>query len=159
MPRVTNVRSCLSRHLQPSHHVCRVSEPRSRCDLDGHVARETHLHPALQLVRQGGQVSTAITWVLGLVSWAVPWEAWNFNSTLEYIWIGPSVLISSSICKDYWFIYCWLECSWKVWKVLQINICIHCISINHHLARGFGSVVKHSTADPGIASSIPPHSN
>ena len=23
-------------------------------------------------------------------------------------------------------------------------------------ARGFGSVVKHSTADPGIASSIPP---
>jgi len=25
--------------------------------------------------------------------------------------------------------------------------------------RGFGSVVKHSTADPGIASSIPPHSN
>ena len=26
-------------------------------------------------------------------------------------------------------------------------------------ARGFGSVVKHSTADPGIASSIPPHSN
>ena len=27
------------------------------------------------------------------------------------------------------------------------------------LARGFGSVVKHSTADPGIASSIPPHSN
>jgi len=27
------------------------------------------------------------------------------------------------------------------------------------IARGFGSVVKHSTADPGIASSIPPHSN
>ena len=27
------------------------------------------------------------------------------------------------------------------------------------LARGFGLVVKHSTADPGIASSIPPHSN
>jgi len=27
------------------------------------------------------------------------------------------------------------------------------------LARGFGSVVKHSTADPGIASSIPPHYN
>jgi len=26
-------------------------------------------------------------------------------------------------------------------------------------ARGFGSVVKHSTADPEIASSIPPHSN
>ena len=26
-------------------------------------------------------------------------------------------------------------------------------------ARGFGSEVKHSTADPGIASSIPPHSN
>jgi len=26
-------------------------------------------------------------------------------------------------------------------------------------ARGFGSVVKHLTADPGIASSIPPHSN
>jgi len=26
-------------------------------------------------------------------------------------------------------------------------------------ARGFCSVVKHSTADPGIASSIPPHSN
>jgi len=27
------------------------------------------------------------------------------------------------------------------------------------LARGFGSVVKHSTDDPGIASLIPPHSN
>ena len=27
------------------------------------------------------------------------------------------------------------------------------------LARGFGSVVKHSTADVGIASSFPPHSN
>ena len=26
-------------------------------------------------------------------------------------------------------------------------------------ARGLGSVVKHSTADPGIASSIPPRSN
>ena len=30
---------------------------------------------------------------------------------------------------------------------------------SNSLARGFGSVVKHSTADPGIASSIPPHSN
>ena len=29
----------------------------------------------------------------------------------------------------------------------------------HIWARGFGSVVKHSTADPGIASSIPSHSN
>jgi len=27
------------------------------------------------------------------------------------------------------------------------------------LVRGFGLVVKHLTADPGIASSIPPHSN
>jgi len=27
------------------------------------------------------------------------------------------------------------------------------------IARGFGSVVKHSIADPGIASSIPPQSN
>jgi len=29
----------------------------------------------------------------------------------------------------------------------------------YSLVRGFGSVVKHSTADPGIASSIPPYSN
>jgi len=60
----------------------------------------------------------------------IPWEAWHFNSTLDYKCIGPSVRIPFlSICKDYWFIFCWIKCSWTVW-VLQINTCIHHISIN-----------------------------
>ena len=33
-------------------------------------------------------------------------NACRFNSTLEYIWIGPSVLISSTcLCKEYWFLF------------------------------------------------------
>jgi len=52
------------------------------------------------------------------------------------------------------FIYCALVINMHMYYKQDSSF--HFVII---LARGFGSVVKHSTADTGIASSIPPHAN